>query len=120
MKYLPLILVCVGLLAGCAQKSENITASYVSPLQYSDYNCRQLAAEAGRISTRAAEVSGVQDKQAQNDAVAVGAAVVLFWPAAFFIKGNKTNAAEIGRLKGELEAIEKASIQRDCGIEFRR
>lgn len=118
MRILMICALCA--LTACAQKSENIGASYVSPLQYEDYNCRQLAAEAGRVSARASELAGVQDKRAQNDAVATGAAIVLFWPAAFFIKGNKENAAELGRLKGELEAVERASIQRDCGIEFRR
>ncbi|MEL7214251.1 MAG: hypothetical protein AAGK92_16425 [Pseudomonadota bacterium] len=120
MRILVLSVALMSVLMGCAQKSDKIGATYVSTLEYEPYNCRQLAAEAGRISSRAAELAGVQDKQAQSDAIATGAAIVLFWPAAFFIGGNKTNAAELARLKGELEAIEKASIQRDCGIEFRR
>jgi hypothetical protein len=31
-----------GLLAGCASRSENITAAYVSPFAYDALNCRQL------------------------------------------------------------------------------
>jgi hypothetical protein len=49
-----------------------------------------------------------------------GAAIVLFWPAAFFVKGDGQNAAELARLKGEFEAIEQASIQKNCGIRFQR
>jgi hypothetical protein len=42
-----------------------------------------------------------------------GAAIVLFWPAAFFVKGDGQNAAELARLKGEFEAIEQASISEE-------
>ena len=107
-------------LAGCADRSNEISASYVSPIPFQSYSCTQLSQEAQRVSSRAAQVAGVQDEKASGDAVATGVALVLFWPAVFFIKGNKQNAAELGRLKGELEAIEQASIQKNCGITFAR
>ena len=69
---------------------------------------------------RVAEVSGVQDDKASGDAVATGVALVLFWPAAFLIKGDGATAAELGRLKGEFEALEQASIQKRCGLRFER
>ena len=47
-----------------------------------------------------------------------GIAIVVFWPAAFFIKGDGHTAAELGRLKGEFEAVEKASIEKTCGLRF--
>ncbi|MBY6067560.1 hypothetical protein KUW17_12460 [Leisingera aquaemixtae] len=111
---------CVSamLASGCAQKSENVAGAYVSPLAYQGLSCHQIESEARRVSSRAASVSGIQDKNASNDAVATGVALVLFWPAAFFIKGNKENAAELARLKGELEALEQISIQKNCGIVF--
>ena len=37
-------------LAGCADSSDEIAASYVSPLAYQDYTCQQLGAEVGRVS----------------------------------------------------------------------
>ncbi|MEX1662204.1 hypothetical protein AB4874_11170 [Thioclava sp. 15-R06ZXC-3] len=118
-------LIALGLIAGtaisgCAKKSEDIAPQYISPMQYQSYSCSQIAAEAQRVTNQAANVSGVQDKKASNDAVATGVALVLFWPAAFFIHGNGENAGELGRLKGELDALEQASIQKKCGIEFRR
>lgn len=63
--------------------------------------------------------AGVQDSKATNDAVATGVGVVLFFPVLFFIKGDSTTGAELARLKGEMEAIEQASIQKGCKIEFR-
>jgi hypothetical protein len=50
--------------------------------------------------------------------VATGVALVLFWPAAFFIKGDGPAAAELGRLKGEYEALERVSNQKRCGLRF--
>lgn len=107
-------------LSACADSSSEIAATYISPLQYQSFTCPQLAEEARRVSSRAAELSGVQDKKATNDAVVTGVAIVLFWPAAFFIGGNKETRAQLSRLKGELEAIEQASIRKNCGIEFKK
>lgn len=107
-------------LAGCASRSENIAAAYVSPNQYASYNCRMLEEEATRVSARAIASSGAQDSKATGDAVATTVGVVLFWPALFFIKGEGASAAEVARLKGEMEAIEQASIQKRCNIEFKR
>ncbi|HEY1545814.1 MAG TPA: hypothetical protein VGG01_25710 [Xanthobacteraceae bacterium] len=106
------------LLASCASSSDKIAASYVSPMQYDNYNCRQLADEAQRVSAHAAQAAGAQDNQATKDTIATTAAIVIFWPAAFFVQGDKQNAAELARLKGEMDAIEQVSIRKQCGIQF--
>ena len=106
--------------AGCASSSSDIEAQYVSHLQYQHLGCKQIGAEAQRVSRRVAELSGVQDEKATGDAVATGIALVVFWPAAFFVKGDGATAAELGRLKGEFEALERVSIERRCGLQFRR
>ena len=121
MKSFNIIMVLSALVAGgCAQKSADISPTYVSPMMYDSYNCRQISQEASRVSGKVIEISGVQNQKASDDAVATGVALVIFWPAAFFIKGDKQTAAELGRLKGELEALERASIRRSCGITFAR
>jgi hypothetical protein len=114
------LLLCAALCAGCASSSNEINAQYVSHLQYQHLSCNQIAAEAQRVSRRVAEVSGVQDEKASSDAVATGVALVIFWPAAFFIKGDGATAAELGRLKGEFEALERTSIAKRCGLKFDR
>ncbi len=45
--------------------------------------------------------------------------VVLFWPSLFFIGGDKGNAAEVARLKGEMQAIEQANVSKNCGMQFK-
>jgi hypothetical protein len=101
-------LLLAAALCGCASSSANIQASYVSPLQYQSYTCAQLSEEARAVSSRAAQVAGVQDSNRTSDAVVTT------------VKGDGPTAAELARLKGDMEAIERASIQKNCGIKFER
>jgi len=106
------------IMTGCASSADNVRATYVAPLTYKSFSCKQISQEARRISRRVAEVSGVQDENATSDAVVTSIAIVVFLPAAFFLEGDGQTAAELGRLKGEFEALEKASIKRGCNIKF--
>lgn len=106
------------LLAGCASSSREIQATYVSPVQYQSYTCQQLTLEAQALSTRASQISGVQDEKRTSDAVATAAAVIIFWPAAFLVRGDGQTAAELANLKGQMQAVEQASIQKKCNIQF--
>lgn len=101
------------LIVSCATQPENLSGSYVSPLEYSEYDCGQLGQELRRIGRRVSEVTGAQGATATGDAVAVGAGLVLFWPALFFISSSDREE-ELMRLKGESEAVEQAIIQKDC------
>jgi hypothetical protein len=106
------------ILAGCASSSKEIQATYVSPVQYQSYTCQQLTLEAQALSTRASQISGVQDEKRTSDAVATAAAVIIFWPAAFLVRGDGQTAAELANLKGQMQAVEQASIQKKCNIQF--
>jgi hypothetical protein len=86
---------------------------------YQSFTCQQLAAEATRVSAAAAQAAGQQDSQATKDAVATTVGVLIVWPALFLIQGDKQNAAQLAVLKGQMDAIEQASIQKNCGIQFR-
>ena len=108
------------IVAGCASKSADITPTYVSPIMYQNHNCAQLAAEAQGVSARAAAVSGAQDQKRTSDQIATGVAIVVFWPAAFLVGGDGPTAAELAQLKGQMVAIEQASIQKQCAISFQR
>jgi hypothetical protein len=114
-KITSIVLMCAFVISGCAQKSENIQATYVSPMQYQSYSCKQLEMEISRVSRRVSEVTGQQDKQAGNDAVAMGVGLIVFWPALFFLIGDDKKE-ELARLKGEYEALEQAAIQKNCTV----
>jgi hypothetical protein len=120
MKYAVSTVALTALLAGCATNPKDIAPAYVSPIAYQGLTCDQLAQEAQRVSYAAATATGRQNDQSGRDAVATTVGVVLFWPALFFIGGDKGNAAEIARLKGEMQAIEQANIAKNCGIEFKQ
>ena len=108
------------LVGGCASRATDIQASYVSPLMYQNLDCAQLQGEAQRVSERAMAAAGVQDKKAGQDAAVMAVGLVLFWPALFFTSGDGASAAEVARLKGEMQAIEDASTANSCGIVFEK
>ncbi|HWA30973.1 MAG TPA: hypothetical protein VG867_07735 [Rhizomicrobium sp.] len=104
--------------AGCAKDASDVRASYVSPILYENYTCPQLGEEATRISAKAGDAAGVQNQHSTNDKVAMGVGLIVFWPALLMVKGNDENAVELARLKGQMDAIEEASIKKRCGITF--
>jgi hypothetical protein len=114
MKRILLITTCLAMTA-CADHSDKIKPSYVSPLQYSDYSCSQIKGELGRVGRKMNEVAGIQDKTASNDSVAMGVGLVLLWPALFFIDSSDQRV-ELGRLKGEFDALEQVAIQKNCTV----
>jgi hypothetical protein len=113
-KFVTLALVCT-LLSGCADHSDKVRASYVSPMQYQDYSCRQIRAEIMNVSHKVNEIAGIQDKTATNDSVAMGVGLVLFWPALFFIEHGDQHV-QLAELKGQYEALEHAAIQKNCDV----
>lgn len=119
MKRLVTIAACAAL-AGCATSPKDIAPSYVSPILYQNLSCDQLSQEALRVSNAAAVATGQQQNQANKDAAMMTVGMILFWPSLFMIGGDKGNAAEVARLKGEMQAIEQANIAKNCGLKFGR
>jgi hypothetical protein len=114
MRKFLLLSACLAMTA-CADHSDKIQPSYVSPLQYSDYSCSQVKGELGRVGRKMNEVAGIQDKTASNDSVAMGVGLVLLWPALFFID-NSDQHVELARLKGEFDSLEQVAIQKNCTV----
>jgi uncharacterized protein YceK len=113
MKTTAITLVAALALSGCATAPEQIAANYVSPTAYSGHTCSQLNAEAQQINARLASATGQQAQQANSDATMTAVALILFWPAAFFIGGND-QAPAIAQMRGEAQAIQSAAIARGC------
>lgn len=114
MKKIIASIALASFVGACATAPSGITAQYVSPLQYQNYSCEQLGMESQRIGVRVAEATGQQQQKANNDAIATGVGIVLFWPALFFLGGGGDKADELARLKGESDAIQQAAIQKNC------
>jgi len=86
-KLLLVTAISAAAISGCASSPKDIKTSYASPLLYKDSSCDQLYAEGDRTSRKINELYTSIEGRATSDAVATGVAVVLFWPALFFIKG---------------------------------
>ena len=100
-------------LAGCATAPEQVAATYVSPVAFSGQTCCQLNAQAQQLNARLATATRQQTQQANNDATMTAVALVLFWPAVFWIGGNDQGPA-IAQMRGEAQAIQSAAIARGC------
>ena len=80
------------LLIGCASEPDEIAAAYVSPLQYRDYNCRQISNEMVRLTRKVGASRALVKDRASDDALNMGLGLILFWPSLFFIKGDGPHA----------------------------
>lgn len=103
-------------LPGCATSSKDISSSYVSPIQYANYDCSQLTAEMQRIRGRVNQIAGRLDEAASNDKLIMGAGLLIFWPALFALGGTKGQEQEYSRLKGEYDAANQAAIEKKCSM----
>jgi hypothetical protein len=109
-------------LSGCASKPSDIPPSYTSKFEYKDYNCEQMVEEAQRISDRANDANGMQKRQRTRDQINSTVGVVFLFPVSFlFVQGDGPKAVEVAKLKGQMDALEQASIvkhQKGCKIKF--
>ena len=104
----------VSILAGCATAGRDVVGTYVSPIQFSAYDCDQIRQELMRLSSRVNQLSGRLDEAASNDKTIGVVGAILFWPALFALGGTKGQEAELARLKGEYDALQAASTQKKC------
>ena len=115
MRKLLAVAVSAATLSACASAPDKISANYVSPMQYSSYDCDQIRTEMVRVAGHVQEVSGVQSKAHTRDQVAMGVGLVLFWPALFVLAaGDKKE--ELANLKGQYEALDRSAIEKKCAV----
>ncbi|MBF0394594.1 MAG: hypothetical protein HQL38_18105 [Alphaproteobacteria bacterium] len=105
--------------SACAQNPDNIGSSYVPEAQYRNLPCEDIRVEMARMSTKVAEVTDKQRSSANTDAAMVGVSLILFWPAAFALAATSDQSAELARLKGEYEALERVHLKQGCARDTR-
>lgn len=98
-------------LSSCAAPPESIAPSYISEMSYMNYTCAQLAQEQNRLVSALSTASDAQRSARAGDIAGV---IFLGFPTATLSGGNM--AAEVGRLKGELQALQKAAILKGCSL----
>ena len=113
-KLLIITALIVLILAGCSTPPNKISAEYVSPSKYAALSCQQIAAETSVVETRASTMYARLQKDRNKDNTAMAIGLVLFWPALFFVDGDSPDAQTYARLKGTVEALYEASVQKGC------
>jgi hypothetical protein len=113
-KKIILTVTIASIVGGCATAGKDVASTYVSPMQFSNYDCDQLRQEMLRTQGRANQLSGRLDEAASNDKAILVAGGLLFWPALFALGGTKQQEAELSRLKGEYDALQSASTMKKC------
>jgi len=117
MKKIIVTFTLLAFITACSDSSDEIASAYVSPIAYANYDCEQLSMEQEALVQRATSMGASIDKDASNDGVAMGVGLVLFWPALFFLGGDdEVKQVEFSQLKGKLEAVRSAMIQKKCTI----
>ena len=105
---------CLLQVAGCASQPSSIDARYVSPNTYQAWTCDQLTEEHKRLRSEVERVSGLQRENANADAGMMTVGLILFWPALFGLAATRDRKDELGRLKGEYEAVDQSMKIRQC------
>ena len=105
---------CGPSLAGAEPKS-----TYVPPSAYLMYDCQQLGREARALSSRSATLAGMQQSVRTGDS-SDNDSTVIPWPRAFSLIGDKDIADKLALMRGQMLAIEEASVRAQCSIQFQR
>ena len=108
-KTFTVIAAVAALCAGCAAAPEDIGPSYASPMTYRDWTCDQLTDEGHRLAAAVRNASQRQDQARANDALGV---VLIGLPLGSM--SGQNIAPEIGRLKGEHEALYRVAVGKGC------
>jgi hypothetical protein len=101
------ILACA--LGACAKHPDAIAATYVSHASYRGLDCDALSQEQQRLGAILARASNQQENARMNDALGI----ILIGVPVSSLSGDNI-AAEIARLKGENEALNRRMLEADC------
>ena len=105
LRYSVVALLLATMIVGCATAPENIAPAYVSHMAYMQFTLEQLGQEEARLQAAVSTSSDAQRKARSNDTMGV---IFLGLPVSSLSGSNQ--ASNLARLKGELEAVQKALI----------
>lgn len=103
-----------ALLCSCATRSGDVAPLASDPSQFAGWSCDALADETDRVQQRAADVAYAVDARAGNNVIALSLGVTVFWPALLAMRPDGPDAAELGRLKGRYETLQRVAQRRAC------
>ena len=106
----------VMFLTSCAPAPKHILPTYVSPLQYEQYDCSQIGSEMESVTRELNQVYGTVKRAATRDGWFMIGAVLISGPLALVpaVIDDTEATVQFAQLQGELEALEKTSILKEC------
>jgi hypothetical protein len=106
-----MILFVVFCFAGCATAPEKIAPVHISDTRYADLSCEQLELEQSRLVSALTSATEAQRKTRENDI-----AGVIFLGLPVSSMSGSDRGAEVAKLKGELEAVQRAGDLKNCSL----
>jgi len=112
-----IILSSLALIVGCssAPKANEVSAAYVSTVQYTNLTCDQLISEAEAVRRSVPALEEAVNKHRSNQTGVEVVTWVLFWPAAFLLDKGEATSGQLSKAKGEIDAIGLAMKTKRCG-----
>ncbi|WP_228027205.1 hypothetical protein [Pseudaquabacterium pictum] len=104
----------IGLLAGCATRSDQVAPSAADPATYAGWDCDRLHDELDTVQQRAADVAYAVDSRVGNNMIALGLGVTVFWPALLAMRPDGLEATQLAELKGRYEALRTVLARQSC------
>ncbi len=101
----------IAVCAGCAMRPESVKPAYISDMTYRDWTCEQLGQEQTRLAAALASSCDAQRQARSGDTWGV---ILLGLPVSTLSGNNQ--ASEIARLKGELQALQRAATLKNCNL----
>lgn len=106
------------ILQGCVAGSAEVEALYVHPDRYRAMSCAAIEQEGRQVAATATAVSGVEVMGRKSPPANNENNRPIVWPALFFVNGNGNNVDEFARLRGEFNALEAVSAEKNCRLVF--
>lgn len=107
-----------ALMSGCriASDPEVIRPDYISPEEYRDLDCRELAMRIVMLGYQIEDLHQRLSKRRERDQWQL-AFVWFYGISGAFIDGDGEEAATFRHLQGEFEAARIQAVRKDCGFE---
>ena len=103
------------MLSACATAPDKVEGNYVSPMQYSGYDCEQIRMELQNVSYQVNSMASREAKDRRRDEIAWGVGLFVAWPALLFLAGGD-HKEQLATYKGQYDALNEAAIQKKCMV----
>jgi hypothetical protein len=99
----------IGLLSGCVEQQQTQRV-YVSPQEFSKYNCKQIAKDMAYTSSQYNQIAG----QSDNSALLSTALAAYMVSQNYAFTTDSSENPQAAYLKAKYDALHQAGIEKNC------